>query len=291
VARRAPGGVITVEPMANMPVIRDLVVDMDAVHWKKIGRVQPWLTPVEPAPEREYLVEHERMVDLTQAQACIQCGACVSSCLSLEVDPGFVGPAALAKAFRFVADPREAGARDRLLDLTTDPHGLYDCTHCFACIDACPKGVEPMNQIMRLRRTANSDFGIVDPNNGHRHEQGFVDNVRANGLLHEADLMADSFGGKLSPAWWREAVSSVPVVLTAVRRGKVTLDGIRHAHRRRFRGLGRLFDAVLGQPERHELNLYVSGTDDDPSPPASASTGTAADAAAGASGPNPRRAL
>jgi succinate dehydrogenase / fumarate reductase iron-sulfur subunit len=277
--------------MANMPVIRDLVVDMDAVHWKKIGRVQPWLTPAEPVPEREYLVAHERMVDLTQTQACIQCGACVSACLSLEVDPGFIGPAALAKAFRFVADPREAGAQARLLDLTSDPHGLYDCTHCFACIEACPKGVEPMNQIMRLRRTANADFGIVDPNNGHRHEQGFVDNVRANGLLNEGDLMAASYGGKLSPAWWREAVSNVPVVLTAVRRGKVTLEGVRHGHRKRFRGLGRLFDAVLSQPRRHELNLYVSGTDDDPSPPAGASTGMAADAAAGASGPNPRRAL
>ena len=99
---------ITVEPMGNMPVIRDLIVDMDAVHWKKIQRVTPWLINKEPIPEREYIVPHENMVDVTQTMACIQCGACVSDCLSMEVDPGFIGPAALAKAYRFVGDPRDA---------------------------------------------------------------------------------------------------------------------------------------------------------------------------------------
>ncbi len=99
---------ITVEPMGNMPVIRDLIVDMDAVHWKKIQRVTPWLINKEPVPEREYIVPHENMVDVTQTMACIQCGACVSDCLAMEVDPLFVGPAALAKAYRFVGDPRDA---------------------------------------------------------------------------------------------------------------------------------------------------------------------------------------
>ena len=80
-------GVIEVEPMGNMPVIKDLIVDMDAVHWKKIQRVTPWLINKEPIPEREYIVPHENMVDVTQSMACIQCGACVSDCLSMEVDP------------------------------------------------------------------------------------------------------------------------------------------------------------------------------------------------------------
>ena len=71
-------GVIEVEPFNNMPVIKDLVVDMDAVHWKKIQRVTPWLINKEPVPEREYIVPHENMVDVTQSMACIQCGACVA---------------------------------------------------------------------------------------------------------------------------------------------------------------------------------------------------------------------
>ena len=94
------------------------------------------------------------MVDVTQTMACIQCGACVSDCLSMEVDPLFIGPAALAKAYRFVGDPRDGQHHERLKDLAEDPHGIYDCTHCFNCIDACPKGVAPMSQIMRLRRLA-----------------------------------------------------------------------------------------------------------------------------------------
>ena len=94
------------------------------------------------------------MIDVTQSMACIQCGACVSSCLSMEADPDFIGPAALAKAYRFVGDPRDAETRERLYDLAQDPQGIYDCTHCFSCIDACPKGVAPMDQIMRLRRLA-----------------------------------------------------------------------------------------------------------------------------------------
>ena len=116
----APDGnsVITVEPMGNMPVIRDLIVDMDAVHWKKIQRVTPWLINKQPIPEREYIVPHDNMVDVTQTMACIQCGACVSDCLSMEVDPRFIGPAALAKAYRFVGDPRDAEHHERLHDLS-----------------------------------------------------------------------------------------------------------------------------------------------------------------------------
>ena len=154
--------IITVEPMGNMPVIKDLIVDMDAVHWTKIRRVTPWLINKQPIPEREYIVPHENMVDVTQTMACIQCGACVSDCLSMEIDPLFMGPAALAKAYRFVGDPRDAEQLERLNDLAEDEHGIYDCTHCFNCIDACPKGVAPMSQIMRLRRIAGSGHEIED---------------------------------------------------------------------------------------------------------------------------------
>src|SRR5664279_1367248 len=128
---RSNDGVISVEPMGNMPVIKDLIVDMDAVHWKKIQSVTPWLLGRQPVPEREYLVDREAMVDVTQSMACIQCGACVSDCLSMEVDPEFIGPAALAKAYRFVGDPRDAQQYERLNDLSHDPAGIYDCTHCF----------------------------------------------------------------------------------------------------------------------------------------------------------------
>ena len=261
-ARRAEGEPITVEPMGNMPVIRDLIVDMDAVHWKKIRRVTPWLINREPIPEREYLVPHENMVDVTQSMACIQCGACVSDCLSMEVDPGFVGPAALAKAYRFVGDPRDAEHFERLEDLAEDEQGIYDCTHCFNCIDACPKGVAPMNQIMRLRRLAGTDFKIEDRNNGQRHEKAFVKNIERNGILHEADLLPDSYGGKLHPRAAPELIESMPTVMKAVARGKVTpAKALLHQHKAP-KAVKRIFKSIESRPQRDELNLYISGYED-----------------------------
>jgi succinate dehydrogenase / fumarate reductase iron-sulfur subunit len=255
--------VIEVEPMGNMPVIRDLIVDMDAVHWKKIRRVTPWLIGKQPVPEREYVVPHENMVDITQPMACIQCGACVSDCLSMEIDPLFIGPAALAKAYRFVGDPRDAEQRERLVDLSEDPHGIYDCTHCFNCIDACPKDVAPMNQIMRLRRKAGSDHEIKDGNNGYNHEHAFVKNIRRNGILHEPDLLSDSYGGKLNPAAGKELASGLPTAVVGLRRGKMTPAKILLHQHKAPKEVKRLFDEIEGREERIELNLYVSGTEDE----------------------------
>ena len=256
--------VIQVEPMGNMPVIKDLIVDMDAVHWKKIQRVTPWLLPEGDPPEREYVVPMESMIDVTQTMACIQCGACVSDCLSMEVDPLFIGPAALAKAYRFVGDPRDGQHEQRLKDLSEDPHGIYDCTHCFNCIEACPKGVAPMSQIMRLRRIAGSDFEIDDRNNGHRHEKAFVKNIEKNGLLHEADLLPDSYGGKFHPRAVPELLSSLPVILKALQRGKVTpKKALTHPHKGETRTIKRIFEHVHDKDERYELNLYVVGYEDD----------------------------
>jgi succinate dehydrogenase / fumarate reductase iron-sulfur subunit len=256
---------IMVEPMGNMPVLRDLIVDMDAVHWKKVQRVTPWLINKEPVPEREYVVPHENMVDVTQPMSCIQCGACVSDCLSMEIDPLFIGPAALAKAYRFVGDPRDSQHKERLLDLSEDPHGIYDCTHCFNCVDACPKGVDPMNQIMRLRRIAGTDYAIEDRNNGYRHEHAFVKNIRRNGLLHEADLLADSYGGKFNPNAGRELVSGLPTAIRGLARGKMTpKTALLHPHKAP-KSVTQLFDKIDGKKERNELNLYVTGYEDEES--------------------------
>jgi succinate dehydrogenase / fumarate reductase iron-sulfur subunit len=275
------GETITVEPMGNMPVIRDLITDMDSVHWKKIRRVTPWLLPDGPPPEREYIVPKESMVDITQTMACIQCGACVSDCLSMEVDPEFIGPAALAKAYRFVGDPRDGQQFERLHDLSEDPHGIYDCTHCFNCIEACPKGVAPMNQIMRLRRIAGADHHIEDRNNGHRHEQAFVSLVRQGGLLHEAELLPRSYGGdswfgKFHPRAGAELADSLPVITRAILRRKVTPAGALVGHKiPDVKNIRRIFDTIEAQDERYELNLYIVQPDDDP---ASGTEGHRADA-------------
>jgi succinate dehydrogenase / fumarate reductase iron-sulfur subunit len=235
-------------------------------------RVTPWLIPDGEPPEREYIVPAESMIDITQTMACIQCGACVSDCLSMEVDPLFVGPAALAKAYRFVGDPRDGQHEQRLKDLSEDPHGIYDCTHCFNCIEACPKGVAPMSQIMRLRRIATADHGINDRNNGYRHEHAFVDNIERNGILHEADLLPDSYGGKFHPRAVPELVRSLPSILKALRTGKVTpKKALLHQHKAP-KEVRRIFDHVHDKDERYELNLYVVGEEEEADTEGSPST-------------------
>jgi len=126
-----------------------------------------------------------------------------------------------------------------------------------------------MNQIMRLRRRSGSDWGIEDRNNGHRHEKAFVTNIRKNGLLHEADLLPDSYGGKLHPRAVPELLDSLPVITTALLRRKVTPGkALLHPHRKEFKGLRDYFEKVEGRDQRLELNLYITGYDEDEAPPA-----------------------
>jgi succinate dehydrogenase / fumarate reductase iron-sulfur subunit len=270
----APGqNPIVIEPMGNMPVIKDLITDMESTHWAKIRRVTPWLLPHGEAPEREYVVEPESMIDITQSMACIQCGACVSSCLSMEADPEFIGPAALAKAYRFVGDPRDAETKERLHDLAHDPHGIYDCTHCFSCIDACPKGVAPMDQIMRLRRKAGEADIHDDPNNGHNHVNAFVKMIEKKGTNDEALLIQESYApgikGKLKPTKGaiKGLTESLPTVLRAIKTGKARslpklIPGI---HPKLPGGAQDEVKAIYAHAEEHheELNLYIKGEEGD----------------------------
>jgi len=265
-AEKAEDGAIVVEPMGNMPVLKDLIVNMDAVHWKKVQRVVPWLLPAGDPPEREYVVPPESMIDVTQAMACIHCGACVSDCLSLEVDPLFIGPAALAKAYRFVGDPRDGEEEARLRDLAEDPHGIYDCTHCFACVEVCPKDVAPMNQIMRLRRRATADHGIKDQNNGYGHEKAFVTLIEKYGTLHEAQLLPRSFGdgslvkGQLSPHGAKQLTENLPTVINGLKSGKVNpVKALVHPKLPDQKQVRRIIKEIESKDERLELNLYIVG--------------------------------
>ncbi|MFB3119119.1 MAG: succinate dehydrogenase/fumarate reductase iron-sulfur subunit, partial [Stenotrophomonas maltophilia] len=174
-------GVVTVEPAGNMPVVKDLVVDFDTF-WDKIRAVEPYLQPQGTEPEGEYIASNESMLHLSSVTACIMCGACVSDCTVLEVDPTFLGPAALAKAYRFTADPRDgdaAGVSQRRLEQLGLPSGMWDCTRCYECVQVCPKGVAPMDRIMALREQAIS-LGLGN-NNGARHAEAFTESVAHSG--------------------------------------------------------------------------------------------------------------
>ena len=207
------GGPVVVEPAGNMEVIKDLVVDFQPF-WNKVRDVEPWLQAAGPEPEQEYLAPNEDMLHLAGVMSCIMCGACVSDCTVLEVDPNFLGPAALAKAYRFVGDPRDDADAGRLSSLN-EYGGVWDCTRCMQCVEVCPKGVDPMGRIMALRDKA-MEAGFTD-SHGARHADAFTDFVEHSGRVDELRLPIKSKGGVFNVP---EMLKLVPVGLRAQVKGK-----------------------------------------------------------------------
>lgn len=208
---------IVIEPAGVMPVVKDLVVDFD-LFWDKIREVEPYLQPQVEEPEGEYIASNESMLHLSSVTACIMCGSCVSDCTVLEVDPTFLGPAALAKAYRFTADPRDGDAKgvsQERLEQLGEPTGMWDCTRCGECVTACPKGVDPMDRIMALRDQA-MEAGLNN-NNGARHAEAFTEIVGHSGWLNEALLPVKTVGITNIPA----LLNFLPVGLRALTHGKM----------------------------------------------------------------------
>lgn len=177
---------LRIEPLANSAVIKDLVVDMKPF-WEKVTEITPWLHPNSKSGtgKAKGVFTQEAYQALHNVDACILCGACVSSCNSLEVSGGFVGPAALAKAYRFIADPRESDQEKKeRLEALILPDGIWDCVRCNFCVEVCPKDVKPMEAIVRLRREA-IKAGMADSPGG-RHITAFVEIVKKEGRLNEA---------------------------------------------------------------------------------------------------------
>jgi succinate dehydrogenase / fumarate reductase iron-sulfur subunit len=177
-------GTVAVAPLRNLPVIKDLVVDMSSF-WGKILDVTPWLSATSQEPARREHALPQDGLAFHNVDACIMCGACVAACTVHEVSQGFAGPAALAKAARFMADPREpANAKRHRLTMLEQEHGIWDCTRCNFCVEVCPKDVQPMEAIIRLRRAA-IETGPASTG-GARHITGFTELIRRHGRLNEA---------------------------------------------------------------------------------------------------------
>jgi succinate dehydrogenase / fumarate reductase iron-sulfur subunit len=210
-------GAIKIAPLRNLPVIKDLVVDMSSF-WNKVHAVAPWLATMPHAEGPQPTGPLTLLPDSYQfhnVDACIMCGACVAACTTHEVSKGFLGPAALAKAERFVADPRESSAakRTRLIELERE-HGIWDCTRCNFCVQVCPKDVRPMEAIVRLRRAA-IEYGLLSTG-GARHITGFAQIIEHEGRLNEAVMPLKVVGFNAT-----RALSVFPLGLKMLFKGKL----------------------------------------------------------------------
>ncbi len=201
-----------ISAMGNLPIVKDLVVDMEPF-WSKFRAVGPWLQPGfdQPADGREYVIPQERMNHIHKESLCINCGCCVSECNAMESDPEFLGPQALAKGMRFVGDPRDATTVERLESYNTE-HGIWDCTRCYFCNERCPKGVDPRDAIAKLG--AESIKHGVDRDRGARHAKWFVVSAKTTGWLRETELIPKSEGIV-------SAIKQTRFAFQLARRGKV----------------------------------------------------------------------
>ena len=145
----------TVEPLKNVPLIRDLVVDMEkALSFNKVAK--NWAISANALP-----VVSPESAALNEVQSdCILCGACYSACPVYAVNPEFIGPFALTRSWRYVNDVREDDVAGKIAAVQTN--GIWDCTLCGECVPVCPQGIAPKTDIDMLRNKSNV-MGYMDP--------------------------------------------------------------------------------------------------------------------------------
>lgn len=216
----APIPEIIVAPLGNMPVIKDLVVDMSSF-WNHLEAVDPYIsTGSRKIPEREFLQTPEERTSLNQTGNCIMCGACYSECNAREVNPDFVGPHALAKAYRMVTDSRDAQTENRLEKYNQGTEGVWGCTRCFYCNTVCPMEVAPLDQINKIKQEILPLKDAAD-SRSIRHRKVLVELVKQGGWIDERSFGLQVVGNFFHDL--RGLLSLGPLGLRMLVRGKFPL--------------------------------------------------------------------
>ena len=173
-AVKGKDNMIQLEPILGLPVLKDLIVDMEPFfdHYRE---VMPYFVNDEPVPAngRERLQSAEDRHRFDDSTNCILCAACTTSCPSFWANGKYVGPAAIVQAHRFIFDSRDKGAHERLKVLA-EPNGVWRCRTIYNCTPACPRGIEVTRAIgeVKLAIQRGSTENIIDVASvGTQHEQ------------------------------------------------------------------------------------------------------------------------
>ena len=229
-------GEVTVEPIRLIKVAKDMMFDVDTMVYDKYRAVEPWVEPAGPEPEREHLVSNEVIKDLRKVMSCTMCWLCDEGCTTMVVDKEFLGPAALTKAYRVVADPRDGRTKQRLHRLSADK-GMWDCCHCFEATEHCPKGIDPTERIFALRNRAIKEG--AGRSTVRNHYNSFARSVKAHGWLDEARLAIETEGGLLNVVG---QLKQLPLAFKAFRRGKMPKPYFMHPKRPGAHFIKRIFE-------------------------------------------------
>ncbi|HIP59802.1 MAG TPA: succinate dehydrogenase iron-sulfur subunit [Campylobacterales bacterium] len=209
------GDELVIEPQDEKRVIKDMVIDKKTF-WAKYDAVQPYLNSViDETPTAENIVSVEDAEKIDEADYCIQCGNCYYSCPAVNANEDYLGPAALAIAYRFNADVRDDGKRERLDTVNKIGPGIWDCVKCFECAEACPKELDPIGKITKLHQQVFEE-GMADNNVAVRHAVGFKPSIMKHGLLDEGELVRYSEGNI-------GVLKHLPVAIKMLKKGKIIM--------------------------------------------------------------------
>jgi succinate dehydrogenase / fumarate reductase iron-sulfur subunit len=187
------GDELVFEPQDKKRAVKDMIIDKGDF-WEKHSAIKPYLiADIDKNPTKENIVKPELVQKLLDADYCIQCGSCHYACPALEVNEDYLGPAALASAFRFASDVRDEATKDRLEITFEGGSGVWDCVKCYECADACPKDVNPIEKITKLHNMQFEE-GVAKSNVATRHAEGFARSIKKHGFLDEADIVKYSEG-------------------------------------------------------------------------------------------------
>ena len=200
-------GIINVEPLANMPVVRDLIVEQESF-FDKIKEVRPYLLgqrddeahyKFHALKEGEKIIqpvyyksEFQNLTGNNDTPNCILCECCYSECGGVVGNKNYLGPAALAKLYRYSEDPRDNDRNGSRLVNGSKPDGMWDCVHCQACEEFCPKGISPVKGIVKMHEKAIKNS--INFSSGAKHIISIAKSIGETGRLDEVKVAFDTGG-------------------------------------------------------------------------------------------------
>ena len=209
------GKELTIEPQDIKRAYKDMVIDKKNF-WNKYNAVQPYLVAnIDEFPTEENKVSIEENEKIDEADYCIQCGACFYSCPAVEVNPEYIGPAALVKAWRFNADIRDDAHEERLDSINQLGSGIWDCVKCNECAEACPKEINPIEKITKLHNQV-FELGMANKDVAVRHAVGFKWSIMKHGILDEGELVRYSEGNI-------GVMKHIPEAIAMFKKGKIVM--------------------------------------------------------------------
>ncbi len=156
------GQEMMIEPLANFPIERDLVVDLSDFI-EKLERIKPYIIPKKgaalPGTHEEYIQTPKQLEKYRQFSMCINCGICYAACPQYKLNKEFLGPAALTLIYRYNEDSRDGGKATRM-QLVNQDSGVWSCTFVGYCSQVCPKGVDPASAIQLGKVESAKDYLI-----------------------------------------------------------------------------------------------------------------------------------